>query len=408
VEAAVQAAANKGFDTAKATALLPEGENLFQGGQYDALLGVIARINQALREAPRLVEPTGSPASLEAISNTWPSPSRPAWPDEASYYDKTLGAWLGKNIGGSLGGILEGWPRERILRKHGVIRDYVLKPPPTLNDDISFEIVMLHALEEHGPALSSAQLGIEWVAHLPIDYCYTAEKVALGNMLRGIMPPESGTVDNPFSEWVGAQMKGELCGLIAPGRPDIAARYAYLDGVIAHEREGVYGEIFVAAATSLAFVSQDLAWIVKTALEYVPPESQYAAIIRQAAAWSQESPSWQEACARVEQTYGRTHHWVHVLPNAALVVIALLSGKGDFQETISIATTCGMDVDCNGGVAGAIVGAVVGASQIPARLSKPLGGAIDTWVVGFERLTLKDLASRTCRMGARVREATGS
>ena len=408
VEAAVQAAGNKGFNTARAAELLQEGEALYEAGQYDALLGVICRINHALREAPRLAEPTDSPASLEKISGTWPNSPRQSFPDEAPYLDKVLGAWLGKNIGGSFGGILEGWPRERILRKYGVVQDYVLRPPPTLNDDISFEIVMLHALEEYGPGLTSSQLATEWVAHLPLDYCYTAEKIAICNLLRGVMPPESGTVDNPFSEWIGAQMKGELCGLIAPGRPDIAARYAYLDGVIAHERNGVYGEIFVAAATSLAFVCQDVAQIVQSALRYVPPLSQYATVIRQAAAWSQDSASWQAACERVEETYGRTHHWVHVLPNAAMVVIALLYGKGDFEQTISIATTCGMDVDCNAGVAGAIVGAMVGASQIPSRLSKPLGASIDTWVVGFERVQIKDLASRTCKMGASVLEATGS
>ena len=68
------------------------------------------------------------------------------------------------------------------------------------------------------------------------------------------MPPESGEVDNPFNWWVGGLMKGEVCGLLAPGRPWLAAELAIRDGVIAHSGEGVYGEIFCAALVSAAFL----------------------------------------------------------------------------------------------------------------------------------------------------------
>jgi ADP-ribosylglycohydrolase len=404
VPAAVQAMANKGYDAGRASALLQRGEELYAAGRLDDLLALICEINQALREAPRPAEPEDAPASVERIRGTWPAaPVHPAL-DQAAYFDRVLGGWLGKNIGGSLGGILEGWTRAQILARHGFVQDYVQQPPSTLNDDIAFEIVLVHALEEHGLDLTSAQLGREWVGHLPLEYCYTAEKVALANLLRGVVPPESGTLDNPFSEWIGAQMKGEVCGLIAPGRPDLAAEYAYRDGIIAHEREGVYGEIFVAAATSLAFVRSEAGEIVSGALDYVPPRSRYAGVVRQVLTWCQASDDWQMVCEQVEQLYGAQYHWVHVLPNAAIVVLALLLGRGDFARTVSIATTCGMDVDCNAGTVGAIVGVLRGASGIPARLVTPIGDRIDTWVSGFEQVSLRDLTRRTCALGQQLRQ----
>ena len=394
VEAAVQAMAQKGFDASPAEALLPTGEALYRAGRDEDLLGVICQIRQALHEAPRKAPPDGTPTTLDEINVTWPS-LRAGKPPAFDYFDKVLGGWQGKNIGCALGGILEGWTRSRIVEAYGLVEDYVQKPPSTLNDDIAFELVYLHALEELGPDVTSAQLGREWVAHLPLEYCYTAERVAMENLLRGLVPPESGSQDNPFSEWIGAQMKGEVCGLIAPGRPDLAAEYAYRDGIIAHEREGLYGELFVAAATSLAFVTGDVWALVEGALHYIPPHSRYAALVRQVMDWCRATPDWQEVCALVEQSYGREYHWVHVLPNAAVVLLALLMGQGDFTRTVAIATTCGLDVDSNGGVAGAIAGVFSGSAGIPERLKAPLGDEIDTWVSGFERQSLTELTRRT-------------
>jgi len=118
--------------------------------------------------------------------------------------------------------------------------------------------------------------------------------------------------------------------------------------------------------------------------------------------WCQAADSWQAACRQVEASLAREYHWVHVLPNAAVAVIALMGGEGDFTRSIAIATSCGLDVDSNGGVVGGIIGAAVGAAAIPERLKVPLGGAIDTWVSGFEHIDLVSLARRTCSMGRRI------
>ena len=131
-------------------------------------------------------------------------------------------------------------------------------------------------------------------------------------------------------------------------------------------------------------------------------------MVRQVMDWCQAEADWQEVCARVEQTYGSKYHWVHVLPNGAVVVLALLLGRGDLEATVSIATTCGMDVDCNGGVAGAIAGVTRGSAGISDRLKGPIGDRIDTWVSGFEHVSLSDLTQRTCALGSRLLQERGN
>lgn len=135
-----------------------------------------------------------------------------------------LGGWLGKVIGGALGGPVEGWSRQRILNRFGPVRGY-LAPPTILNDDTAYGLVLLHTLEEHGPAFCSRDLGLEWLERLPL--AYTAEEVALRNLGQGIMPPDSGRQGNPYKHWIGAMMKGEICGWLAPGRPELAPDLAY-------------------------------------------------------------------------------------------------------------------------------------------------------------------------------------
>ena len=51
-------------------------------------------------------------------------------------------------------------------------------------------------------------------------------------------------------------MRGMICGMVAPAWPMEAARLAHLDGVVSHDNNGVYGEIF-SHAHILAFIRQE-------------------------------------------------------------------------------------------------------------------------------------------------------
>ena len=138
-----------------------------------------------------------------------------------------------------------------------------------------YEIVLLDVYEKMGRAITSDALGDEWVRQIP--YGVSAEGMALRNLSLGIYPPESGIFLNPYCDWIGAQMRGMVCGMLAPGDPMEAARLAHIDAVISHARNGVYGEIYAAVLTSLAFVMDDPRAILVEAARYIPAKSEYAA-----------------------------------------------------------------------------------------------------------------------------------
>ena len=57
-----------------------------------------------------------------------------------------------------------------------------------------------------------------------------------------------------FREWIGAQMRGAVCGMVAPGDAMEAARLAWMDGSVSHHNNGILGEVFNAVLVSLSFV----------------------------------------------------------------------------------------------------------------------------------------------------------
>ena len=320
------------------------------------------------------------------------------------YPHEVLHSWLGMIAGAALGLPFENWSAERIATEHGAIRFYATQPPPTLNDDSSFQVVSLHALEEYGPELDSWQLGQEWLAHMPVGL--TAEGVALANLKRGLRPPQTATEDNPFAEWVGAAMRAEIWGLLAPGRPDLACRYALRDAVISHQGNGIYGALFVAALVSQAFIQRDVSDLIRAALQFVPPRSRLAELVPRAFRWRSQCSTWQAALARYGQEYAAyattPYSHAHVFPCLAAALIALLYGNGDFAQSLCIAAMCGGDTDFAPALVGAILGLWSGTEGIPERWRAPLGDEFDTMATGMERLRYEDFAGRICQQGLRL------
>ena len=60
--------------------------------------------------------------------------------------DKIYACWMGKNIGGTLGGPYEG------CRELNDVKGFVTKPGVVLpNDDLDLQLIWLKAMEEQGP-----------------------------------------------------------------------------------------------------------------------------------------------------------------------------------------------------------------------------------------------------------------
>ena len=85
-----------------------------------------------------------------------------------------------------------------------------------------------------------------------------------------IAPPHSATHRNPYREWIGAQIRGDFFGYAMPGRPGRAAELAWRDACISHVRNGIYGEMWVAAMVAAAAVTDDPRAVVAEGLAQVP------------------------------------------------------------------------------------------------------------------------------------------
>jgi ADP-ribosylglycohydrolase len=180
-------------------------------------------------------------------------------------------------------------------------------------------------------------------------------------------------------------MRGDIWGMIAPGMPKVAARYAAIDASISHTGNGIYGEQFISAAISIAMVEKSPEKIIRTALKTIPADCVYASAIKDMLKWHKENKNWQDAWELMDKKWGffedgtRVHKfkdakydngdasyqwldqkWVIADINGAACTLALLYGDGDFSKSICIATMCGYDNDCNTGTVGAILGAMYG------------------------------------------------
>ncbi|MCX6225768.1 MAG: ADP-ribosylglycohydrolase family protein, partial [Bacteroidia bacterium] len=172
------------------------------------------------------------------------------------------------------------------------------------------------------------------------------------------------------------QIEADFAGLMSPGMPNSASEICDRVGHIMNYGDGWYGGVYMAAMYSLAFVSQDIEYVVTEGLKAIPAESNFYKCIQDVISVYLKNPDdWKSAWFAVERSWAadigcpdgvfRPFN-IDARVNAAYVVIGLLYGKGDFARTIDIATRCGQDSDCNPASAGGILGTMMGYSRIPA------------------------------------------
>jgi len=275
-----------------------------------------------------------------------------------------------------------------------VIDSYITEPETT-NDDVVYELAFLDAYRIMGKQITSEAIALEWVIQIPFGW--SAEWVALRNLNMGIFPPDSGAWFNPYSEWIGAQMRGMVCGMLAPSQPLEATRLATLDGVVSHAKNGVYGEIFAAVLTSLAFEMDNIHALIESGMEFIPQNSQYFAVVSKALEKTKKGGDPAAIWADIEEDLKR-YNWIHAYPNIAADIFALWLGEGDFTKTLSLLAVAGMDVDCNGGLVGNILGVMNG---VPEKWSAPIGDLLETYIKGKEKLSIRELAQDTADMAAK-------
>ena len=313
------------------------------------------------------------------------------------FRDKLAGCWAGKNAGGVFGAPFE--CKRMIPNVDFYVQDLTQGPPA--NDDLDLQIVWLAAVERYGRNVNASILGEYWLSFVIPNWVeYGTGKT---NLRAGLVPPLSGDVDNTYKNSNGCWIRSELWACLAPGHPEIAARYAYEDAIVDHADEGMYAEIFTAAIQSAAFVEKDRETLIKIGLSYLPETCMTTKTIQKAVECYHSGIDSNEARKIIHNTapgtFGIQGTKVSEIPtknnegmeigisgfdapeNVAFVVLGLLYGDGDFEKSLILANNCGEDTDCTCATLGALLGILNGASGLPKKWMDPLNDKIVTMCI---------------------------
>lgn len=378
--------------------------------------------------------PYYEPSDLEEIRRSRPS-HRPQISSlslsDKELEDRVYGAWLGRCCGCLLGKPVEGWRRPRMwgyLKESGrwplrsyfswnvseeIRQKYHLNPNAPFiekvtympeDDDTNYTTAGLAIMKRYGPDFTPTDVANFWMSNIPILHTCTAERVAYRNLCLLIPPPRSASFRNPYREWIGAQIRADFWGYVSPGNPERAAEFAWRDACISHIKNGIYGEMFVAAMIASAFVTDDIPTVIQAGLGEIPERCRLRANIDRVLSWYSEGVSYDEAIERLHSAWdeNRAHDWCHTMSNAMLVVIGLLWGEGDYARSLCRAVQGCFDTDCNGATVGSIIGAMQGARALPREWTSVIHDTLQTGVAGFHQVKISDLAKETLKQIEKV------
>lgn len=297
----------------------------------------------------------------------------------ATLMDKIKGGWAGQTIGCAFGGPTEFKYNGKIIPADTVIVwndsrvKYYFDTFPGLYDDIYMDLTFVDVFEKKG-----LDAPITEFSHAFANAGYQlwhANQSARYNILQGLDAPASGYwKNNPHADDIDFQIEADYAGLMSPGMPQAAVHYADQIGHMMCYGDGWYGGVYVATMYSLAFVSNDVHYIVTEALKAIPEKSTFYQCVADVIAAYKAGKPWQQTWAEIQKKYGETDVCpdgvmqafnIDAKINSAYVVMGLLYGEGDYAKTLDISTRCGQDSDCNPSTAGGILGAMLGYSNIP-------------------------------------------
>ncbi|MYZ40929.1 ADP-ribosylglycohydrolase family protein, partial [Streptomyces sp. SID4917] len=139
----------------------------------------------------------------------------------------------------------------------------------------------------------------------------------------------------------------------------------------------------------------------RAGLSVVPPGSRLAEAVRFGIESARAQADFAAVVDLLHTAYGH-YHWVHAVPNAALLAAALTHAEGDFGGAICRAVSGGWDTDSNGATAGSVAGLLAGhPAELPERWTAPLKNRLTTSVAGLDGIGFDTLAELTHREALR-------
>ncbi len=348
--------------------------------------------------------------------------------ENATSEEKIKGAWYGRICGCLLGKVLEGCRRDELIpflkeTNNYPMHRYILSTDVTesiqdkyvykfqtvvcpdnlecapKDDDTNYTVLYQNMIEKYGRDFTPANIASVWMNSQPKNAYCTAESIAYRNFVNGYCPPASAIYKNPYRECIGAQIRGDYFGYINPGNPKLAAEMAFRDASISHIRNGMYGEMFVAAMLARAAVSDDMVDIITCGISQIPTTSRLYEEIHNMVEDYKNGIGKEEAFEKFYAKYPDrdARNFIHTISNACIVVYALLYGEDDFGKSICLAVESAFDTDCNGATVGSIMGMKNGFASIGEKWTKCTNGKLQTSISGMNCVDINTLVDKTIK-----------
>ncbi len=339
------------------------------------------------------------------------------------YIARTYAGWLGKIIGIRLGSPIEGWTYKQIQNVYGEITDYLVDYKDyAADDDSNGPLFFVRAIKDYTyqiDKITEKEMGYTWLNYAPENhgffwwggYGISTENTAYYNLKSGIDAPESGSIEQnglACAEQIGGQIFSDCWGFVVPGNPKLAAEYARKMASVSHDGEGLLGAMFVAGCISAAYEETDIYKVIDIGLELLPSESEYVAVVKEVI-WfynKDENKNWRNCFQFIHDNFGYDKYPgnCHIIPNAAVMILSMLYGHGDYSKSQYICNMCGWDTDCNAGNIGSILGVLVGIDHIEDKWIKPINDLLlsSSLIGNLNILTVAKSTEIFCDLGYKI------
>jgi hypothetical protein len=346
------------------------------------------------------------------LACTRPAPERRL--SRAVLEDKIRGGWAGQMIGVAFGAPTE-------FQSNGKIIEGELEWTPEMiaetidQDDLYVEMTFAEVMDTVGLEATTEQYGEMF---RDSEYrLWHANAGARRNLNRGISAPMSGHPEyNIHANDIDFQIEADFIGLMTPGLPVEANKYADRVGRVMNYGDGLYGGMFVSGIYAAAFFQSDPRRVVEEGLKSIPPGSGYAQVIADVLAWHDEHPTdWKTSWTLLEEKWdgddmcpeGALRPFnIDARLNGAYIVLGLLYGGGEFRETLEISTRAGQDSDCNPSSAAGVLGVMLGYEAIPEEFRAGLP-AIEDERFSFTQYSFNEIVASTVRRAETIIEGAG-
>ncbi len=342
----------------------------------------------------------------------------------ADYQDKVYASWLGQVIGN-----IYGLPHENAYIDAPGEENFPYGYSDNLewlreingafsDDDTDIEYMYLLAMEEHGIEPTLKQLADKWKYHVRKNV-WLANRAALSAMHYGYTPPATGWASiNPHWFQIDPQLINEIWSVTAPGMIDYAVEKSKWAATIMDDKWGLEPTMHYAAMYSAAFFESDINKLIDIGTAVLPTDSKFAkTVVDMKSLYGKYPDDWKKAREEMAEKYYINESeesktiWNANL-NGACSILALLYGKGDFQNTLDLSCAMGFDADNQAATMSGLLGVIIGTEGLPKNLVSPIPGVEwekpfnDTYK-NFTRhdmpdASLEDMARRMAVIGDKI------